>query len=92
MNRALNAHLDDSIADTLGTLYERKVLGNNLIQVLEQYRRCSVEASRVHRTCRPTAPVQNPPNKELRQLYLRRAAVDMVIRCIEAYSAQPTCR
>jgi hypothetical protein len=78
MRRPTTVPFEDSIASTLGVLYERKARGTTLIRVLEDYRRfCSQRAGE---TARP---------QKLERLYLRRAAVDQVIRSIEAYNACP---
>jgi hypothetical protein len=78
MRRPTSVPYEDSIATTLGVLYEKKARGLELIRVLEDYRRfCSQRADQAAR-----------PHK-LETLYLRRAAVDQVIRSIEAYTAFP---
>jgi hypothetical protein len=78
MQPSTQAQFKNSIADTLGALYERKARGTTLIRVLEDYRR--VQAV-------PKAP---SPGSQLEWLRLRRAAVDQVIRSIEAYSETTT--
>jgi len=78
MRRPTTVPFEDSIASTLGVLYERKARGIKLIRVLEDYRRfCSQRAGEAARP------------RKLERLYLRRAAVDQVIRSIEAYNACP---
>jgi hypothetical protein len=63
-------------------LYERKARGTTLIQVLEDYRRVKATDKASLRGATVSAPRQ-----ELERLRLRRAAVEEVIRSIEAYSA-----
>lgn len=78
-DQSTQTRLEDSIADTLGMLYERKARGTTLIRVLEDYRRFNA--------------AQKTPSRgsQLEWLRLRRAAVDQVIRSIEAYSeVQPS--
>jgi len=74
MHQATQPQLEHSIADTLGMLYERKARGTTLIRVLEDYRRFQT--------------LQKTPSRgsQLEWLRMRRAAVDQVIRSIEAYS------
>jgi hypothetical protein len=80
--------LEDSIASALGALYQRKERGTTLIRVLEDYRRFKEsqkpgpQLARVSSHCGPLGP-----HRELARLRMRRAAVDQVIRSIEAYSA-----
>ena len=84
------AGLEDSIANTLGMLYEKKARGTMLIRVLEDYRRCLATGKRSNRSSRfPTFDTSAAPQQELDRLRLRRAAVDQVIRSIEAYSSTP---
>ena len=88
MPRKSDAGLDASIAHALGALYERKERGSTLIRVLEDYRRFNTFRKPCHRSLRSTsdhAPLV--PEQELARLRMRRAAVDQVIRSIEAYSA-----
>jgi len=88
MPRKSDAGLDASIAHALGALYERKERGNTLIRVLEDYRRFNTFRKPCHSSLRSTsdhAPLA--PEQELARLRMRRAAVDQVIRSIEAYSA-----
>jgi hypothetical protein len=82
MTHSAQAGLEDSIASTLGMLYERKARGTTLIQVLEDYRRVKATDKVPHRGGAVSAPRQ-----ELERLRTRRAAVEQVIRSIEAYSA-----
>jgi hypothetical protein len=88
MSRADRVEFEDSIATALGALYQRKECGTTLIRVLEDYRRFKESQkpgprlARVSTNCGPVGPQQ-----ELARLRMRRAAVDQVIRSIEAYSA-----
>ena len=88
MMRSVQAGFEDSIANALGVLYERRDRGATLIRVLEDYRRFKA-TGKIPRACRPI--VHEQPRQltkhELDHLYMRRAAVDQVIRSIEAYSA-----
>jgi hypothetical protein len=80
--------LEDSIASALGALYQRKERGNTLIRVLEDYRRFKEDKKpgpHIARTSTNDSSVG--PDSELARLRMRRAAVDQVIRSIEAYSA-----
>jgi hypothetical protein len=88
MQRSAQAGLESSIATTLGMLYERKERGTTLIRVLEEYRRFKAAQKRWHRPAR-FASFNTPaaPKHELEQLRLRRAAIEEVIRSVEAYSA-----
>jgi hypothetical protein len=80
--------LDTSIAHTLGELYERKERGNTLIRVLEDYRRFKMMPKPCRRNSRHASQDSSwMPQQELARLRMRRAAVDQVIRSIEAYSA-----
>ena len=85
MPRKSTAKLDDSIAHALGELYERKERGITLIRVLEDYRRFQKPCYRTSRSSSNDALLL--PERELARLRMRRAAVDQVIRSIEAYSA-----
>jgi len=82
------AKLDTSIAHALGELYERKERGNTLIRVLEDYSRYNTP---LRKPCYSSLRAPNHsalvPQEELARLRMRRAAVDQVIRSIEAYSA-----
>jgi hypothetical protein len=80
--------LDDSIAHALGALYERKERGNTLIRVLEDYRRFSTVRKPCYSSLRSSQQPSLVPEQELARLRMRRAAVDQVIRSIEAYSAR----
>ena len=82
--------LEDSIAATLGALYEKKERGTRLIRVLEDYRRFQANKKTSHRTTPGGAVSATIPGNQLERLYLRRAAVDQVIRSIEAYSTAPS--
>ena len=80
---------EDSIANTLGVLYEKKARGTTLIRILEDYRRFRLKGSerpshRAWKAAPPDSPVTR--EQELQQLYLRRATVDQLIRSIEAYT------
>jgi len=80
---------EESIATALGALYERKARGTTLIRVLEDYRRFKACKS-PSRSCKPACNgAAALPNAQLEQLYLRRAAVDQLIRSMEAYSTLP---
>jgi hypothetical protein len=88
MPRKPTAKLDDSIAHALGELYERKERGNTLIRVLEDYRRFDTARKPCYSTLRSSSHHSSlVPEQELARLRMRRAAVDQVIRSIEAYSA-----
>ncbi len=83
MPRSEQFGFNDSIAHALGALYERKARGTTLIRVLEDYRRFKQA-----RTLRPlSADRPTAPELELERLRMRRAAVDQLIRSIEAYSS-----
>ena len=80
--------LENSIAATLGLLYERKERGTTLIRVLEDYRRFEAARKPLHRACRIVGSgLPDAPHRELEELRQRRAAIEQVIRSIEAYSA-----
>jgi hypothetical protein len=88
MPRSAQVGLEDSIAATLGMLYERKERGTTLIRVLEDYRRFKATHKPMHRASRiVNAELAAAPQNELEQLRQRRAALEQVIRSIEAYSA-----
>jgi len=88
MPRKSKAELDASIAHALGALYERKERGSTLIRVLEDYRRFNSIRKPCYSSLRSsTHHVSTAPELELARLRMRRAAVDQVIRSIEAYSA-----
>lgn len=90
MPRKSKAEFDASIAHALGALYERKERGNTLIRVLEDYHRCSISRKPCYSSLRSSSQSQHAtvaPEQELARLRMRRAAVDQVIRSIEAYSA-----
>lgn len=76
---------EDSIANALGMLYERKARGIRLIRVLEDYRRFHDVKPNGHRSATSCAA----PQQQLERLRLRRAALEHVIRYMEAYS-QPS--
>jgi hypothetical protein len=82
MPRSAQSGFEDSLAYALGALYERKARGATLIRVLEDYRRFKQTPSLRF------GPVVRPimPELELERLRMRRAAVDQLIRSIEAYS------
>src|SRR5437867_2788990 len=86
MPRSEKQPFDDSIAHALGVLKERKERGTTLIRVLEDYRRFKADRKPMHSACRSVSSDAAVPKQELERLYLRRAAVDQVIRSIEAYS------
>jgi hypothetical protein len=78
---------EDSITNALNVLYERKARGTSLIQVLEDYRRLRQAHKTWPLTCRVASQhTPSAPQQELERLRMRRAAVDQVIRSIEAYS------
>jgi len=88
MPRSAQVGLEDSIAATLGMLYERKERGTTLIRVLEDYRRFNATHKPMHRASRHVNnELAAAPQNELEQLRQRRAALEQVIRSIEAYSA-----
>ena len=86
MTRSEEVPFEDSIAQTLGVLKERKARGTSLIRVLEDYCRFHGDRKPMHRASRAVAIDATMPKQELERLYLRRAAVDQVIRSIEEYS------
>ena len=87
MSRKSSAQLDASIAHALGELYERKQRGATLIRVLEDYRRIDTPRKPCYSSLRASSHSPLVPEQELARLRMRRAAVDQVIRSIEAYSA-----
>lgn len=88
MPRRVNVEFEASIAHALGALYERKERGNSLIRVLEDYRRFDTMRKPCYRSLRSSSNGSAVmPEQELARLRMRRAAVDQVIRSIEAYSA-----
>jgi hypothetical protein len=88
MSRTGKGELDASIARTLGALYERQERGNTLIRVLEDYRRFKMMPKPCRRNSRHSSQDSSwMSQQELVRLRMRRAAVDQVIRSIEAYSA-----
>jgi hypothetical protein len=88
MPRSAQVGFEDSIAATLGMLYERKERGTTLIRVLEDYRRFKATHKPMHRASRLVATdLPAAPQHELELLRQRRAALEQVIRSIEAYSA-----
>ncbi len=88
MPRSAQIGLEDSIASTLGMLYERKERGTTLIRVLEDYSRFKATQKPLHRAVRQASyDTSAAPKQELERLRLRRAALEQVIRSIEAYSA-----
>jgi len=84
MQPSAHAGLENSIASTLGILYERKARGTTLIRVLENYRRFQTSQKSWHRGPRATSCAA--PNQELERLRMRRAALEQLIRTMEAYS------
>jgi hypothetical protein len=78
---------EDSIANALGMLYERKARGARLIRVLEDYHRFHASKKSWHRG--PQATSCAAPQQELERLRMRRAALEHLIRSMEAYS-QPS--
>ncbi len=88
MTRKSKATVDISIANALGELYERKERGTTLIRVLEDYRRVHTARKPCYSSLRSSSHRSSlVPEQELARLRMRRAAVDQVIRSIEAYSA-----
>ena len=88
MPRSAQVGLEDSIAATLGMLYERKERGTTLIRVLEDYNRFKATHKPMHRASRLVgSDLPVAPERELEQLRQRRAALEQLIRSIEAYSA-----
>ena len=87
MPQPIKVQFEDSIAHALGVLYERKARGAALIRVLEDYRRARNMPRPSARYRKPSLDEPSPvPQRQLAELYMRRAAVDQVIRSIEAYS------
>ena len=82
MPQSAQVGFEDSIANALGVLYERKARGARLIRVLEDYSR--FETKSWHRGPRATSCAA--PKQELERLRLRRAALEQLIRSMEAYS------
>ena len=87
MPRKSKPQLDASIAHALGALYERKECGTILIRVLEDYRRFNQTRKHCYGSLRASSQPPAVPQQELARLRMRRAAVDQVIRSIEAYTA-----
>ena len=87
MPRKSDAKFDASIKIALGMLYDRKERGNTLIRVLEDYRRFETTRKPCYSSLR-SHQSSLVPEQELARLRMRRAAVDQVIRTIEAYSAR----
>ena len=85
---ALTVSFEDSIANTLGALDEKKARGASLIRVLEDYRRFCTTREKSHSPRSKKAATPALPH-QLETLYQRRAAVDQLIRSIEAYTACP---
>jgi len=88
MPQPIEGQFEDSIAHALGALYERKARGAALIRVLEDYRRARNAPRPSFRHRKPSLDEPSPmPQRQLAELYMRRAAVDQVIRSIEEYSS-----
>jgi hypothetical protein len=87
MPHSAQVGFEDSIANALGMLYERKARGTRLIRVLEDYNRFQTSNKSWHRGPRATSCAA--PRQELENLRLRRAALEHLIRSMEAYS-QPS--
>jgi len=85
MQHSAQVGFEDSISHALGMLYERKARGNRLIRVLEEYRRFHTAKSNRYRGSTSCSA----PQEQLERLRLRRAALEHVIRSMEAYS-QPS--
>jgi hypothetical protein len=84
MPNSAQVGFEDSIANALGLLYERKARGTTLIRVLEDYRRVQAAQKSWHHGTRATSC--GAPKRELERLRLRRAALEQLIRSMEAYS------
>jgi hypothetical protein len=84
MPHSAQVGFEDSIANTLGMLYDRKARGTRLIRVLEDYNRFHASKVSWHRG--PQATSCAAPEQELERLRLRRAALEQLIRSMEAYS------
>ena len=87
MPHSAQAGFENSITNALGMLYERKARGTRLIRVLEDYNRFRAAKKSWHRG--PQATSCAAPKQELEHLRLRRAALEQLIRSMEAYS-QPS--
>lgn len=87
MPHSAQVGFEDSIANALGMLYERKARGTTLIRVLEDYNRFQASKKPSHRGPRTTSCAA--PQQELERLRMRRAALEQLIRSMEAYS-QPS--
>jgi hypothetical protein len=87
MPHSAQVGFEDSIANALGMLYERKARGTTLIRVLEDYNRFQASKKSWHRGPRATSCAA--PQQELERLRMRRAALEQLIRSMEAYS-QPS--
>lgn len=87
MQHSAQTGFEDSIANALGMLYERKARGTRLIRVLEDYNRFTAAKKSWHRGPRATSCAA--PKQKLDHLRLRRAALEQLIRSMEAYS-QPS--
>jgi hypothetical protein len=86
MTRPEELPFEDSIAQTIGVLKERKARGTTLIRVLEDYSRFRGQSKPMQRASRSIYTDAAVPQQKLERLYQQRAAVDQVIRSIEAYS------
>jgi hypothetical protein len=87
MPHTAHVGFEDSIANALGMLYDRKARGSRLIRILEEYHR--FHASKKPRHSGPRTTSCAAPEQELERLRLRRAALEQLIRSMEAYS-QPS--
>jgi len=87
MSHSAQVGFEDSIANALGMLYERKARGTTLIRVLEDYNRFQASKKSWHRGPRATSCAA--PQQELERLRMRRTALEHLIRSMEAYS-QPS--
>jgi hypothetical protein len=80
MPRPVQAGFEFINDHSLGLLYERKARETMLIRVLEDYQLFR----QLHALCTENSSAL--PEEQLAQLRIRRAAVNQVIRSIEAYS------
>jgi len=87
MPHSAEVGFEDSIANALGMLYQRKARGTRLIRVLEDYNRFQAAKKSWHSGPRATSCAA--PKQELEHLRLRRAALQQLIQSMEAYS-QPS--
>ena len=91
MARRMQVVTQESLRSAIGLLYQRKDAGAALMRVLEKYQSTGHRhASSCSRLTGPSHREEPEPGKtyqqKLQRLYLRRAVVDELIRCIEAYT------